>query len=179
MEFEDMSDYMPIRPKATKERLLLDTVYEQSSWLPFLERMSSQGLITQALQKAFHTKWIESGHFIRSQIKDDKAVAHLLSKLMPQYDGEGLIVFRGENERRFNSGQIGFCWTSNPEVAEMFARGLNACQSQGLLLQAYAPSESIFSGPNEHSHYLGESEVTVDPALLKNIQIISYYPRSH
>ncbi|WP_254877436.1 hypothetical protein [Cronobacter sakazakii] len=179
MKLEDISDYLTSMPKPTEEKLLLDAIHENSEWFPFLQRMSDSGLITPALQKAFHTKWIESGHFIRSQIKDDKAVAQLLSKLMPKYDGEGLTVFRGENEHRFNSGQIGFCWTSKREVAERFARGLNACQSQGLLLQAYAPPKAIFSGPNEHSHYLGESEVTVDPALLENIQIISYYPRSH
>jgi len=179
MKFEDIFDYLPARPKPTKEKLLLDSIHENSGWLPFLQQVSDAGVITPSLQNAFHTKWIECGHSIRSQIKDDKAVAHLLLNLMPKYSGDGLTVFRGENEHRFNSGKIGFCWTANREVAEMFARGLNACQSRGLLLQCYAPSGAIFSGPNEHSNYLGESEVTVNPSLLENVQIIYSYPRSH
>lgn len=179
MKIEDVFDYLPARPKLTEEKLLLDSIHENSDWLPFLHHVLGSGLITPSLQNAFHTKWIECGHFIRSQLKDDKAVALLLLKLMPKYSGDGLTVFRGENEQRFNSGKIGFCWTTNREVAKMFARGLNACQSRGLLLQCYAPSGAIFSGPNEHSHYLGESEVTVNPVFLENVQIISYYPRSH
>ncbi|MDU4128638.1 hypothetical protein [Pantoea sp.] len=179
MKLEDISDYLPSRPKPTEEELLLDSIHENSEWLPFLQRMSDSGLITPDLQIAFHTKWIESGHFIRAKIKDDEAVAHLLSKLMPKYDGEGLTVFRGENEHRFNSGQIGFCWTADREVAEMYACGLNACRGQGVLLKAYAPSDAIFSGPNAHSRYLGENEVTVDPMKLNDLQIISIYPKPH
>jgi len=179
MEIDDLFEYLPSKKKPSEEKLLLDYVHDHSDWLPFLQRISDSVLITPALQGAFHNKWIESGHFIRAKINNDEAVAFLLSKLMPKYDGEGLTVFRGENEYRFNSGQIGFCWTADREVAEMFACGLNAYRGQGLLLQAYASSDAIFSVPNSHSRYLGENEVTVNPRELTDLQIISSFPRSH
>lgn len=179
MKLEDVFDYLPSRPKPAKEKLLLDAVHEKSEWLPFLKHMSDSGLITPALQNAFHTKWVESGHFIRAQIRDDKALTYLLSLFLPKYSGEGLTVFRGENEHRFNSGQIGFCWTANRLTAEIFGRGLNACRGQGLLLTAYAPANAIFSGPNQHSKNLEENEVTVNPHKLIDIQKITTYPRSH
>lgn len=179
MKIEDIFDYMPIRPKTTEEKLLIDSVHERSEWMPFMRRMSQPGLLTTELQKAFHTKWIESGQFIRKQLADDKDLIQLLALFMPKYEGTGLIVFRGENEVRFNSGQIGFCWTENRASAEVFARGLNACRAQGFLLKAYAPQEAVFSGPNDHSKYLGEHEVTLNPRLLTDIQIIATYPKSH
>ncbi|MCG7388312.1 hypothetical protein [Pantoea sp. ACRSB] len=179
MEPEDLSQYFLYRKKPSEEKLLLQSVHDNSDWLPFVQRMSDSGLITAALQNAFHITWVESGHIIRNQINDDEAVAFLLSKLMPPYSGEGMTVFRGENEIRFKSGLIGFCWTANREIAERFARGLNACKGNGLLLEAYAPSNAIFSVPNEHSRYLEEDEVTVNPRKLINLQIISSYPKSH
>ncbi|WNJ77762.1 hypothetical protein RJE46_14080 [Cedecea neteri] len=179
MKPEDIFDYIPMRPKPTEEKLLIDSVHDRSEWMPFLQRMSQPGLLTSEIQNAFHTKWIECGHFIRAKLDDDKALTQLLALCMPKYEGSGLIVFRGENEHRFNSGKIGFCWTENRESAEIFARGLNACRGQGFLLRAYAPPESIFSGPNDHSRYLDEHEVTLNPQLLDDIQIITTYPKSH
>lgn len=179
MKLEDILDYMPIRPQPSEEKLMIDSVHDRSEWSQFMKHVLQPGFVTPELQKAFHTKWIESGHFIRAKLGDDKTLSQLLAICMPKYEGHGLTVFRGENEHRFNSGHIGFCWTENRESAEMFARGLNACRGQGFLLQAYAKPEAIFSGPNDHSRYLGEHEVTLNPSLLSDIQIISSYPKSH
>mgnify|MGYP006979887892 CR=1 FL=1 len=179
MKLEDILDCMPMRPEPTKEKRLLESVHEKSGWLPFLQSLPRSGLLTPELKTAFHMIWIERGKFIREKLNDDEILTQLLALCMPAYDGPGLMVFRGENEHRFNSGEIGFCWTEKREAAEIFARGLNACNGQGFLLQAYAPSEAIFSGPNDHSRYLDEHEVTVNPRFLTGIQIISSYPKSH
>lgn len=98
---------------------------------------------------------------------------------MPGYEGNGLFVYRGENEPRFNSGKVVFCWTEKKGVAELYARGLNACNGKGLLLKAFAPEEIIFAGPNDHSKYLNEHEITLNPFLLKDIEVITTYPKSH
>lgn len=179
MDDEYLAEIMNSRPKRSDESLMLEMIHKQSKWIGFLQEAIASDVISIELKSAFHSKWIESGNSIRKQIANDETVKLLLSKLMPQYEGGPLTLFRGENDDRFKSGALGFCWTTKLHVAEMFARGLNACNSRGVLLQAHAPINSIFTGPNEHSHYLGENEVTVDPALLENIRIMSYYPRSH
>jgi len=179
MNLEDWFDGMPIRSEPTKEKRLLESVHEKSEWVQFLQNLPSSELLTPELQKAFHTLWIECGEFIRKKLNNDKTLTQLLTLCMPKYKGPSLIVFRGENEHRFNAGEIGFCWTENREVAERFASGRNACNGKGFLLQAYAPSEAIFSGPNDHSNHINEHEVTLNPNLLTDIKIITSYPKSH
>lgn len=179
MKSDDFERYLPPRPTPSKEKILLESVHEKSEWIPFLQFIESSPLLTPALKVAFHTKWIESGNFIRDKVNNDEALKRLLSTLLPKYEGEPMILYRGENESRFKSGRIGFCWSSERSVAEMFGRGLNACSSRGILLQAHAPLGAIYSGPNEHSSYLRETEFTVNPDLLVDIKIIKAYPQSH
>lgn len=179
MNIEDWLDYLPERPEPSKEKRLLESVHEKSEWVDFMRGLPHSGLLTPELKTAFHMIWIERGKFIREKLGNDKILIQLLALCMPKYEGTGLTVFRGENEHRFNSGQIGFCWTESRDTAKVFARGLNACNGQGFLLQAYAPREAIFSGANDHSRYLNEHEVTLNPRLLRDIQIITSYPKSH
>jgi hypothetical protein len=62
-------------------------------------------------------------------------------------------------------------------VATQYAQGLNAIESGGILLKAYAPQIAIFSAPNEHSKYLQEFEYTCNPFLLKNIEVLNSFPK--
>jgi len=179
MNFDELNDYFPPRPEPSSEELLLESIHEQSKWVSFLDEVLYSEIITPSLKSAFHTKWIESGHFIRIKIGNDEILKKLLVTLLPQYTGPALTLYRGENEARYHAGKIGFCWTQNIRVAKKFGSGLNACKSNGLLLKAYAPTSAIITGPNEHSRYLGEDEITVNPSLLERIEVIESYPRSH
>jgi len=179
MDIKDWIDYLPSRPKPSEEKLLLESVHQKSEWLLFLQSLPESGLLTPALKKAFHTVWIERGKFIREQLANDQNLTKLLALCMPTYDGPGLTVFRGENEHRFNSGDIGFCWSEEIETAKLFASGLNACNGRGLIIKAYAPPEAIYSGPNDHSRYIDEHEVTLNPRLITGIKVIKFYPKSH
>jgi len=76
---------------------------------------------------------------------------------------------------RFHAGRVGFCWTDNREVAEMYASGLNATVSGGVLLRCEVEPEVIISAPSEHSQYLGEFEYTVNPVALTQIQVLQEY----
>ncbi|TCV75198.1 MULTISPECIES: hypothetical protein [Methylomonas] len=125
-----------------------------------------------------HTLWTVNGGHLRRKIRNDKLIAKVLTLTLPGYVGEGLILYRGECRFLFESGQIGFCWTPEIDVATKFASGLNAIESGGVLLRAYAPSAAILSSPNDHSSLqMKEFEYTCDPDLLENITVIRSYEK--
>lgn len=124
-----------------------------------------------------HTMWTVNGGHLRRKIKDDDLIRQALRFILPGYDGEGMVLYRGECRFLYDAGQIGFCWTPDQDVAAMFARGLNAIESGGVLLRAFAPAEAIFSSPNDHSSkQMGEFEFTCDPLLLHEVELIASYP---
>lgn len=60
----------------------------------------------------------------------------------------------------------------------MFASGLNAIESGGVLLKAYAPMAAILSAPNKHSSdQMEEFEYTCDPNLLENIKTVQFFKK--
>lgn len=60
----------------------------------------------------------------------------------------------------------------------MFASGLNAIESGGVLLKAFAPCDAIISAPNSHSsNQMGENEYTCNPNLLEDITVIDTYEK--
>ena len=125
-----------------------------------------------------HSLWIESGGHLRRKIRDDALILRVLKRALPGYVGPVLKLYRGECRFLFNSNQIGFCWTPDLSVAERFARGLNALESGGVLLQATVPPEAVLAPPNEHSaNYLGEHEYTCDPTLLQELEVLREYAK--
>jgi len=95
----------------------------------------------------------------------------------PGYYGRGHILYRGECLFLYNQDKLGFCWTPKRDIAMMFARGLNALESGGVLLKAFAPASAILAGPNDHSRYLEEHEYTCDPTALKSVEVLQWFPR--
>lgn len=122
------------------------------------------------------THWIEAGHRIREQIADDRILVRVLRHMLPPYDGSAVTLFRGENLERWEACQVGLAWTSNIDVAKMFARGLNSSPSGGVLLEGRFEPEAIISGPNAHSKYLAEGQFTIDPFYEANIVTIEKFP---
>jgi len=152
----------------------------KGKWSLFISSLLEGVEVTDEAKKQFHTVWIELGARIRNQIGDDKALAQMLSALLPKYRGEKIRLFRGENSERYEAGRIGFCWTPRVDKAEMFGRGLNAYYGDGgILLAIIADRSSIIAGPNAHSIYLDEHEHTVDPFSISDIEILKTYPRLH
>lgn len=60
------------------------------------------------------------GSFIRGRVGDDDLFFAALRKLLPQYDGAAMILYRGENGHP-HSGHIGTSWTRSYRIAEKFA----------------------------------------------------------
>jgi hypothetical protein len=125
-----------------------------------------------------HLLWTENGGHIRRKVSDDVLLLKILKLALPKYDGDDLILYRGECRFLHEQNKIGFCWTPERSVAEMFARGLNAIESGGVLLKTYAPKESVLSSPNKHSAVqMKEFEYTCDPTALTNIEVLQYFEK--
>jgi hypothetical protein len=161
--------------KITPEKKFLEEIYEKHSWDSFLSPKKPYK-VTFEIREAFHSLWIEKGHFIREKMNDDKKLVELLKTLFPTYIGDGMFLYRGENIQRYKSNKIGFCWTTNIDVARKFASGLNAYKSGGFLLCAKVEASEILAGIHPHSIYLEENEVTVNPFHIKNIKVLEVFP---
>lgn len=152
-------------------------VPDRKWWLVF-RYISENHKELEFCKNKVHTSWTVNGGHLRRKIRDDKLIVKVLRLALPGYIGEGLALYRGECRFLFESGKIGFCWTPDVDVAMRFASGLNAIESGGILLKAYAPSAAILSGPNSHSTIqMEEFEYTCDSGLLENIHVIRSYEK--
>ena len=129
------------------------------------------------IRAALHLQWTVRGHLIREAVNDDGAMATILRRCLPPYEGPYLTVFRGEQAARAERGQIGFNWAADRKVAEMFASGLcTLYPGGGVLLQAFAAVDAVISGSSAHSAYLGENELVVEPGRLTDVTVLARYP---
>jgi hypothetical protein len=126
--------------------------------------------------EVFDTYWIEAGHRIREQVADDAVLAAMLRQVLKPYSGPGVVLYRGENIARWRAGTVGFAWTQEFDVAEMFGAGLNAIHSGGVLLRGAFEPPAIISGPNDHSSYLQEGQYTIDPNVRVPLIELKRYP---
>lgn len=161
------------------EKILLEDVFDRADWVNFYYSIPESISVTDNLKDAFHLIWIEKGHFIRNQLKNDAQLLSLLRGLLPTYTGEGQKLYRGENLARFEAGEIGFSWTTKKDKAIQFASGLNSYKYGGILLEAYAPAQAILAGLHPHSVYLGEHEVTTDVSMMRQLKEVERFKPSH
>lgn len=153
-----------------------DHAVPDHAWCQVFEYIAEHHLELSFCKDEVHTLWTVNGGHLRRKIKNDQLIAQVLSVSMPGFSGNGLVLYRGECRFLFDAGKIGFCWTPEIEVATMFARGLNAVESGGVLLKSYAPPLAIFASPNAHSSkQMREFEYTCNPKLLENIEVIGSY----
>ena len=123
-----------------------------------------------------HLLWTQYGGHIRRKLSDDMFLLKILKLSLPKYNGDDLVLYRGECRFLYEQNKIGFCWTPKRSVAEMFASGLNSIESGGVLIKSYAPKEAVLSAPNEHSvEQMEEFEYTCDPTAMKKIEVLQYF----
>ncbi len=142
-------------------------------WKPVFEGIANSNKSLKFEKDKIHTLWTVNGGHLRRKVKDDDLVGNVLSVSLPGYNGEGLILYRGELRFLYESGKVGFCWTPRIDVAKKFASAPNAAgPGGGMLLKAFAPSEAVLAPPNAHSSgQMKEFEYTCNPKLLINIEI--------
>ncbi len=130
-------------------------------------------------KSATHMLWTVNGGHLRNKIRDDTLILRVLKKTMPSYQGNGLTLYRGECNFLYEQKKIGFCWSRDIEVATRFASGLNALESGGMLIRAYAPAKATLTGPNNHSALqMREFECTCNPTKLQKIEVLQWFPKT-
>jgi hypothetical protein len=135
-------------------------------------------VIDAQMRVAFHLQWTVRGFRIRESVDDDVLLAAALRRLLPPYEGPGLTLYRGEQATRVSRGEVGFGWTQDRAVAEMFAAGLcTTYPGGGVLLETAAPADAIIAAPSAHSSYLGEREFVVDPQRVGPIVALGHFPQ--
>lgn len=155
----------------------LGRLTEAFGWRTVVSRTLKENAAPFA-KDVFDTFWIERGHRIREQVGDDHLLASFLWIALPRYSapaGTRLELYRGENLDRLRAGRLGFAWTPDRSVAEMFAIGLNAEGRGGVLLRALVGAE-VIAGPCDHSRYLGEIQYTVDPTSGFKVEELAEFP---
>ena len=150
----------------------------RSDWRELFRALGSMPPHDADIAARFHTQWHVCHHFIRELVDDDELLLDTLWVWLPRYQGPAVELYRGENLDRLAAGRIGFGWSDKMETARMFASGLNAVGSGGVILRTSAPSNAVIAGPTDHSaNWLGESEFTVDRRrLVEVVQVQRFAP---
>lgn len=154
---------------------ILEELTKTSSWGDVVEKSLDGKSELPWGNEDFGTYWILAGHRIREQVANDLTLERFLHKVLPPYTGGPLVLFRGESRERFLADKIGFSWSQDQTVAEMFAAGLNSVGG-GLVLRAIFDPAGILTGPNDHSRYLGEHQYTVYPSAAQGIEVVAEFP---
>lgn len=113
--------------------------------------------------------WITHGLHISDSMQGDPILAEALKALLPPYAGHGHTLYRGEALDRYQRRNFGMSWTTEIDVARMFARRR---EPAGVVLKLEASPMMIFSGPSAHSEYLGESEYLLDPTAIAAVDVV-------
>ena len=148
----------------------------QAEWSDLIRDLAGLPPSSKQLAERFHTQWHVCHHFLRELVNDDDLLIDMLWVWLPRYQGPDMVLYRGENTDRFETGRIGTAWTDPQATAEMFARGLNAVGKGGVVLRAQARASAIIAGPSRHSLYLGESEFTIDTRKTIAFETVGRFP---
>jgi hypothetical protein len=131
----------------------------------------------QEIKLTFASLWLSYGDTIRSD-SPHRLLAKVLWKFMPRYAGGPLVLFRGETARNYANGEIGFSWTSDPVVAESFARFSGRSLQENVLLRAEVSADNIIFSSVEFGDPKGELEYVVDTRHLDRIEVLQRFPAS-
>ncbi len=156
---------------------MLEQLTKSEAWRNTVLTLVHGGTSSPWGNEDFATYWVVAGHHIRKQVADDQLLVKFLRQVLPPYNGPSRVLYRGENKGRYLAGNVGLCWSQDEGVACMFANGLNAVGSGGVVLRATFEPSAIISGPNAHSRYLGEAQYTVDPAACHGEEVVAAFPR--
>lgn len=131
-------------------------------------------------REALHLAWTVRGFHHRAEIKDDDLFIRAFRQVFPPYEGNKVVLYRGERSSELELGRLGLNWSTDQEIARMFASGLCTTYGcDGVLLTAVAEPSAIITGPNHHSaNWLREMEHIVDPRMLVEVEEVARFPPS-
>jgi hypothetical protein len=145
-------------------------------WLSCFDRLLNLSTPDAELGESLLRFWVTYGFHIEGSLKGNPIFVDALRRFVPPYLGPAVTLYRGELHSRHLVAVYGMAWTSNLNVAEMFARrraDLGAC---GVVLQIDARPEEIVCVRPAHSDHLGEDEYIVDPRLIHGVEVLQTFP---
>lgn len=151
-------------------------VSDASLWretFSYLARVDDDSIF---LKEKIQALWLVYGGDLRAKVKDDNLILQVLRKAMPGYSGDGVTLYRGESWFLFDQDEIGLCWTTSEEQATLYAKGLNAVESGGVLLKCYAPAEAILAAPESGLSSPGNVFIC-DPGKLLRMTTLGLFPK--
>jgi hypothetical protein len=114
--------------------------------------------------------WTSYGPHVTDSLKGDPILFEVMKRRLPPYAGTGHTLYRGETWGRYERHVYGMSWTTDIEVARMFAERRDP---PGVVLMLGASAEMIIAGPTAHSEHLQEQEHLVDPSTIQSVRVIS------
>lgn len=97
-----------------------------------------------------------------------------LKKFVRYEGGTAVTLYRGELRDRYENGICGIAWTTNIEIARMFARRRPSLrEGAGIVLKVDADAPVVVACLGRYSQSLShESEYILDPRILHNVTVI-------
>lgn len=143
-----------------------------------LEAATRCDRVPDDFREALHSDWTVRGFRHRADVRDDDLFIRAFRRVFSPYSGSRLVLYRGERSSELEAGRIGLNWSTDQDVARMFASGLCTTYGcDGVLLTAIAEPSAIITGPNDHSaNRLGEMEHIVDPRMLIELVEVARFP---
>lgn len=158
-------------------RIAFDRMRSVASYRRLIKHGAKSKAIPPEFRERFHTAWTTEGFRWRDAVGNDALLTRALRAVLSPYEGQGITLFRGEQASRYDAGRVGFNWTPDRKVAEMFASGLcSTYEGGGVLLTARAPANAIIASPGVHSKHLGENEFIVESSLLNDVTELARHP---
>jgi len=123
---------------------------------------------------AFLTIWVQT----KSMLREVEAIPLIkgLRALFPPYDGPAIKVYRGETLAKATKGKCGISWTTDPEVAEEFAKDSRQVAEGGsCVIETWAFPEAIIGSTALVGDFYNEREILIDRRRLGRIGIFKRF----
>ncbi|CAO4151928.1 hypothetical protein [Methylorubrum extorquens] len=138
-----------------------------------LSALMRLGRVHDAVRAEFAQSLKTYGDGFRQELRRDLDLVKALRLLLPPYQGDGAVIFRGDSALNRRRRTYGLSWTTDRSVAEDFAAGhWRACDGGSVLLQANAPPQAILFAYQPDDDPYGEAEVMVDRRHLRDVRVI-------
>jgi hypothetical protein len=145
-------------------------------WHEAFEQLTTGTHAGQTSGEAVLWFWHTYGFHVADSMKADPILAATLKTLLPPCGCPAQTLYRGEALERHQARIYGMSWTTNVEVARMFAGRRVRGTPGGVLLKIAASPEMIFCAPNENSRRMGEHEYLIDPRMIHEVEVLESYP---
>jgi hypothetical protein len=100
-------------------------------WKQVFRRIARIKKVDPDIRDAFLGIWISLGDHLRQEVGDDCLLAQGLRLLLPPYDGEQQVLYRGEGAANHQSRTYGLAWTAKRAVAEDYAEKRDYRRTEG------------------------------------------------